>query len=189
MLINDLPYRYLNIPDNPLVNGWENSVADIESFFLFLDIEGNNLLKPELKKFFIELGLEPKRGNLWSRKPFDLPWYYHTDQKVNCERFAINWLLRGNPGLTQWSYQSLNLKVEMSGRPGAYGTDTQWWGDSSISPDVSVELNRPMMIVTDIPHRVDNSMSNTWRISYSLRFKGNPTWQEALEKLQNYIVE
>lgn len=182
------PFRYLNLPIDPLIDGWENVVENLNSFFVYFDKEGKTLLKPELKNLFLECGLDPIRGNLWSRQPFDLPWYYHTDQKTNCELFAINWLLKGNPGLTEWSYAASEHKVEMDGKPGAYGTDTQWWGDKWTVPDISAKLDKPMMIVTDIPHRVNNSMSNTWRISYSLRFKGNPSWEIGLKKLAKYII-
>lgn len=186
---NELPYRYLDLPIEPLIAGWENFVEDLNSFFVYFDHFGNSLLKPELKELFLECGLSPKRGNLWSKKPVDLPWYYHTDQKTDCELFAINWLLKGQPGLTEWCSNALNYKVEMNGTPGAYGTDTQWWGNRYMIPDVSVKLNRPMMIVTDIPHRVNTLDADTWRISYSLRFEGNPSWETGLKKLSKFIID
>lgn len=182
-----IPYRYLNIVANPLVADWTKYIEDPNSAFLYIDYGGNYLL-PEVKKFFLDLGLVPKRGNLWSRGPYSVPMY-HTDQKEDCELFAVNWLLSGNPGITEWSFKALNYKIEDTMSRLLEKTNPQFWGDPSIVPDVSAVLNKPMMIKTDIPHRVNNDNSDTWRISYSLRFENNPSWEEGLDKLKNYIID
>ena len=179
-----LPYRYLNIFKNPLGTNWTKYISESEKLFLHID-QGGNYLLPEAKEFFLDLGLVPKRGNLWSREPFSIPTY-HTDQKENCELFAINWLLTGDPGTTEWSLKALNFKIEKNHRPLLDETDPQFWGDPAMAPDFSAVLDNPMMIRTDIPHRVNNV--STWRISYSLRFEDNPSWEVGLEKLKNYII-
>lgn len=71
------PYRYLNIFKNPLGSDWIEYVSESEKLFLHID-QGGNYLLPEVKEFFLDLGLVPKRGNLWSRNPFNVP-PYHTD--------------------------------------------------------------------------------------------------------------
>ena len=184
---NDVPYRYLSLTDDPLVEDWKSVINNINSSFIYVDNEAN-LLRQDVKTLFLECGMIPKRGNLWSREPYSFP-PYHTDQKVNCELFAINWLLIGEPGLTEWSYQALNYKIENNNlKPLHKITSPQFWGDCYMKPDVTAVLNKPMMIKTNIPHRVNNENNSTWRISYSLRFEGNPTWEEGIEKLKNFII-
>jgi hypothetical protein len=180
------PYRYLNIFKNPLGSDWIEYVSESEKLFLHID-QGGNYLLPEVKEFFLDLGLVPKRGNLWSRNPFNVP-PYHTDQKENCELFAINWLLFGEPGITEWSFKALKYKIEKNQKPLLNDTDPQFWGDPAMIPEFSAVLDKPMMIRTDIPHRVNNLKNSTWRISYSLRFENNPSWELGLEKLKNYII-
>jgi hypothetical protein len=187
--VNDqtLPYRYLNIFTNPLVTDWTRYIDNPEKIFLHID-QGGNYLLPEVKEFFLDLGLVPKRGNLWSRDPFNVP-PYHTDQKQDCELFAINWLLSGESGITEWSIKALKYKIEQNQQPLLDKTDPQFWGDPVMVPDFSAVLDRPMMIRTDIPHRVNTLKNSTWRISYSLRFEDNPSWEAGLEKLKNYIIQ
>lgn len=182
-----LPYRYLSITTAPLVEDWITYIKDSNSLFLIIDYKGNYLL-PEVKRFFLDLDLVPKRGNLWFRSPYSVP-PYHTDQKEDCELFAVNWLLSGNPGITEWSFKALNFKINDPMPRLLENTNPQFWGDPSLDPDVFAVLDKPMMIQTDIPHRVNNSNSDTWRISYSLRFENNPSWEEGLEKLKNYIID
>jgi len=182
-----LPYRYLDITLDPLIFDWKKFIDDPESVFHIKD-HGGNLLRPEIKDFFCNLGLRPKRGNLWSRKPKSIP-PYHTDQKVDCERFAVNWLLSGSPGITEWSWKALEYKIDNDKLSPIYDdTSPQFWGSLSLNPDVSAVLDKPMIIQTDIPHRVINR-NDTWRISYSLRFEDNPTWETGLEKLKEYILD
>ncbi len=182
----EVPYRYLSLINDPLVEDWKGVIEDINSSFIYLDSQGS-LLKQELKNLFFDCGLIPKRGNLWSREPHNLP-PYHTDQKVNCELFAINWLLIGEPGLTEWSYKALEYKDD-NWTPLYKTTSPQFWGNMYMEPDFTAVLNKPMMIKTDIPHRVNNRDNNTWRISYSLRFENNPTWEVGLEKLSKFLVD
>jgi hypothetical protein len=188
MCNNNLPYRYLDLTLEPLLPEWKEVVLNFNSLFHYKDFDGN-YLKPKLKKLFLDKGLIPMRGNLWSRPPRYKP-HYHTDQKVSCEKFAINWLLIGQPGITEWSYSVLNHKIdEKTDTPLFENIDPQFWGPYDTDPDVTASLDKPMMIQTDIPHRVNTTHVYTWRISYSLRFKNNPTWEEGLEKLKDFIIE
>lgn len=186
MEADSLPYRYLDLPNNPLVADWMKYVENANAVFLHMD-HGGTYLRPEIKDLFSNLGLIPKRGNLWSRPPFSVPMY-HTDQKKDCELFAINWLLLGDPGITEWSFKALNHKIENFELRLNKETSPQLWGDPSLSADISAVLDKPMMIKTNIPHRVNTNNINTWRISYSLRFKTNPTWEYGLEQLKKYII-
>jgi len=184
--MNTQPYRYLNFTKDPLVAGW-NTINDLESLFIHVDSECK-LLKPEIKDIFLSQNLIPK-ANLLSYAPNSLRRFYHTDmnkdEKTEC---AINWLLAGNPGKTEWSYQALEMKVDIPGKTGVHGTEPELWGRPSLTPDFSTSLIQPMLIRTNVPHRVNTLGIDTWRISYSVRFYGNPPWQEVVEKLSNHIL-
>ena len=190
-MLNCRPYQYLNFSKDPLVSDW-SKLVDLKSVFIYVD-RGCKLLKPEIKDILLNNKLTPLRGNLWSWAPNSLPKFYHTDQKetetTKCEQCAINWLLSGSPGQTEWSFKALEMKVDIPGRNGLHGTEPQLWGNTALDPDISVPLNQPMLIRTNIPHRVNNLNCDTWRIAYSLRFKGNPSWEEVFEKLSKFIIE
>lgn len=180
-----LPFRYLNIAQDPLVENWKDFVPSFSKLFHLKDFHGQ-YLRSDIQELFLDLGLTPSRGNLWSRPPFQTP-HYHTDQKIDCERFAVNWLLYGDPGITEWSYAALNHKIEDDVRPALKDTSPEFWGPWNTRPDVIAVLQKPMMMQTDIPHRINMANVSTWRISYSLRFQNNPSWKEGLEKLKHYI--
>jgi hypothetical protein len=187
------PYKYLNFPKYPLLPGWQEKIKDLNSVFVYFDL-GATFLIPEIKDIFLSKDLIPSRGNIWSWAPDSVPKFYHTDQKetetTTCELCAINWLISGNPGKTEWSFKALNDKIDDSNKmvfyPNVHKTQPQLWRASG--PDFVAELTQPMAIRTNVPHRVNNLSSDTWRIAYSVRFKGNPTWETVLEKLQDYLV-
>jgi hypothetical protein len=181
------PYQYLTIDPAPLIdfNYLDLGINPTEGF-VYTDF-GCNLLKPELKQFFIDRKLEPIFGNLWAREPNYCPTFYHTDQikspkTVKC---AINWLLSGEPGITEWSHEADNYP----GGPGAakyVGTLTDWF-DGDIKPSFVAVLDRPMLIQVDVPHRVNTLGTNTLRMSYSLRFKDHPSWDYCVAALNEFI--
>jgi hypothetical protein len=189
---NEIPYRYLNLLNEPLIDEWKLKVPDFKKVFLYSD-HGCELLKPNLKNLFLECGLTPFIGNLWSWEPNTLPKFYHTDQKIKpgikkltC---ALNWLIQGEPGITEWSYRALDEEIDMGIKGNSYGTDSQWWGSKKSLPEFSAVLNKPMLIKVDVPHRVNTIGVNDYRISYSLRFAHKPDWSEVLLKLKDYIEQ
>jgi hypothetical protein len=185
--MNDIPYRYLQISNNPLIDNFSQG-KDLKKLFTYSD-KGCRLLKPEIKDFFISKNLIPEVGNLWTRPPNKLPKYYHTDRvRVTGEpniEVAVNWLLDGEPGITRWCYSALDNKV-LSGGMNESGIRSDWYEQKS-SPEFSTVLNNPMLIRVDIPHTVDTRGTESWRLSYSLRFKNDPTWEYCLEQLKNII--
>lgn len=190
-MTNQQPCYYLNIDEFPLVEGWESKVERVDKVFLHLDLHCK-LLKPDLHKFFSSVGLIPRAANLWSWEPDYLPPYYHTDDngfkgepRITS---AVNWLISGPSGKTEWSFKALDHKINMAGRRNPYKTSSQWWGTKEDNPDVSVELIKPMLLNVDIPHRVNTLGTSEWRISYSVRFLGNPSWEESRAKLKTFIL-
>jgi hypothetical protein len=69
-----------------------------------------------------------------------------------------------------------------------YKISSQWWSDDNCPPDFSIQLNQPTLLNVDVPHRVNTLGISDWRISYSIRFLGNPSWEETIDKLQPYIL-
>jgi hypothetical protein len=188
-MINETPYRYLKLPNNPLIDSWREKVPDFKKVFLYSD-QGCNLLKPELKQIFLNCGLNPFMGNLWSWEPNNIPKFYHTDQKVKpgIKRLecSLNWLVQGEPGITEWSYSALD-KVSIGLKGNSYKTDAEWWGTRTTPSEFSAILNKPMLIRVDVPHRVNTTGVMDYRISYSVRFENKPNWLEVIDKLKDYI--
>jgi hypothetical protein len=188
---NISPFEYLKIDNDPLIkfnySDFNIDTASTKSF-VYTDI-GCKLLKPELKQFFIDRGLEPAGGNLWGRTPDLCPVYYHTDvgmetgkDTVKC---AVNWLLSEEPGVTEWSYAAENYcagsgissYIELAG--------TWYW---PLDPEFTAVLDKPMLIRVDVPHRVNTLGVTTLRISYSLRFKNHPNWDRCVSALKGFTV-
>jgi hypothetical protein len=73
---------------------------------------------------------------------------------------------------------------------GAYGFakfPSEWYYRRN-PPEFTTVLNRPMLTRVDIPHIVNTTGTSTIRLSYSLRFKDNPTWDYCLEQLKDIIL-
>jgi hypothetical protein len=183
------PYKYLTVNTAPLIdfNYLDLGINPTKSF-VYTDL-GCDLLKPELKQFFIDRKLEPELGNLWAREPNFCPASYHTDQiksqgnkTVKC---AINWLLSGEPGITEWSHEAKNYFCG-NGAAAYLGTLADWY-DGYVKPSFVAVLDRPMLIQVDVPHRVNTLGVNTLRISYSLRFKNHPDWDYCVAALNEFI--
>jgi hypothetical protein len=183
------PFKNLKIDNDPLIEfNYSDLGVDSTKSFVYTDI-GCNLLKPELKKVFIDLGLEPSAANLWGRVSNFCPAYYHTDkgnvpgkETVKC---AVNWLLSGEPGITEWSYAAENFSYGC-GTATHLETPANWYWP--LDPEFTAVLHNPMLIRVDVPHRVNTVGSNTLRISYSLRFKNYPNWDHCLLALKEFIV-
>jgi hypothetical protein len=186
--MNDIPYRFLQLNTEPLINGYAEG-RNFSETFTFTDW-GCALLKPEIIEFFTSRQLIPSVGNLWSRPPDKVPKYYHTDRvkiegKPNIE-VAINWLLAGEPGLTQWSYAAIDHKLVSNGLPPSKIPSD--WYDRNIPPEFTTVLTKPMLTRINIPHVVNTLGTSTFRVSYSLRFKDDPTWDYCLEQLKDVML-
>lgn len=183
------PFEYLKINNDPLIKfNYSDLGVDSTKSFVFNDV-GCNLLKPELKQFFINFGLEPSAGNLWGRTPNFCPAYYHTDQiKVTGKdtvKCAVNWLLSGEPGVTEWSYAAENFSSGC-GTATYLETPANWYWP--LDPEFTAVLDKPMLIRVDVPHRVNTLGVTTLRISYSLRFKNHPNWDRCVSALKGFTV-
>jgi hypothetical protein len=186
--MNDVPYRFLQLSRDPLIDTYKQD-RNLTQTFTYADV-GCKLLKPEITEFFISRKLFPEIGNLWARPPNLLPDFYHTDRikikgKSNIE-VAINWLLAGEPGLTQWSYAALEHKI-VSKVYGFNNIPTEYYSQNA-SPEFTTVLNRPMLTRIDVPHIINTIGTSTVRLSYSLRFKDDPTWEYCLEQLKDIIL-
>ena len=192
-MLSDCPYVALNLDSFPLIDTWAEKVESYDAQFLYTDRDGQ-LLKPHLRELFLELDLGPLICNLWSWKMGITPKYFHTDVTknnvlVNC---AINWFISGERGITEWSYKALDMLVgdAGSGNPfnAKYGNASSWWGTQDLQPDYTTVLNVPMLINTQIPHRVNTLGCTGHRIAYSVRFLENPKFDQIKTKLEKYIA-
>jgi len=186
--MNDSPYRFLQINANPLVDNYAQG-KNLKSLFTYSDYDCK-LLKSEIRNFFLERNLYPEIANLWTHMPNSVPDFYHTDRVKQIDQpnieVAVNWLLDGEPGITQWSHAAINHKIKSGGIPKS-GVPTDWYV-KHCAAEFSAVLDRPMLIRVDVPHIVDTTGTNTYRLSYSLRFKGDPSWEYCLEQLKDVIL-
>lgn len=50
-------------------------------------------------------------------------------------------------------------------------------------PSEQVFMNRPILIHTDVWHSVDNTQNDKVRVVFTIRFKGNPSFEEVSDRL------
>jgi hypothetical protein len=193
-MLNDCPYFPLNLDSFPLIDTWAEKVESYDNVFLYTD-RGGELLKPNLRELFVGLELGPIVCNLWSWKIGITPKYFHTDKTKTGVLLegAINWFISGERGITEWSYKALEMPDGDAGTKNPfnkkYGNASNWWGgDNNLEADYSVVLDVPMLIKTQVPHRVNTLGCTGHRISYSVRFAENPKFDLIKTKLEKYIA-
>ena len=179
----DKPFRHLNIPFN-VKPAWKSIVgydtrADKQNFW----VKPRLVLDSQTLEFLMNANIKFYGCNVWSWLPSRSVPVWHTDTGFSV---AINYLLDGEAGRTEWIDHSKVVKLKDMIDP-EYGTgDTRY--NSSKSPDFSesIRLGHPMLIRNDIPHRVNRMGSTSIRWTLRLLLWGN--WEEALEKLDKYSV-
>ncbi len=156
--------------------------------------EGCNYLTDETKHFFCGLGLECVHGYIWSWPdyyPLD-KHYYHTDWPTGKAQVAINYLLSGDSGTTEWLYPH-RARVADGVQVSQHGYRYKAYEPDVCDVSVSLEFGKVMMARIDIPHRVRVEKTNKTRVSYSLRMK-TPTdkyfvkWGHAVNILQPFLA-
>ena len=150
------------------------------------------LLEDDTLQFLADNGLEALSANIWSWLPGSYPIWHIDQQKPNDPIVAINFLLEGDAGRTGWiGFDKVRRLTEDSVDP-EYGTPDQRF-ISLHMPDFSssIRMGVPMMIRTDIPHKVsrDKNSSIRWTARIFLRKIGENApiqWDEAERILGKY---
>ena len=189
------PFHHLNIPYG-VSDAWRKSITDFQSKQMILDND-ILLLDPKAKEFLASVDLFPYSANFWSwlNRP---PYVWHIDCPPgtgNC--VAINYLLCGPPGATEWIDESL-VKYVGSVDDSRFDTPFLRYNNVQNHPadfSVSIRPGIPMLIRSDIPHRVNShqQVGTRWTYRIFLRRMSDPhkilSWDTVEELLSPYFIE
>lgn len=187
------PFCHLNIPYR-VKESWETLPIDLHSK-QYISITPHEVFEEETLQFLHDRGLEiAYKPNIWSWLKWK-PDVWHTDQRDSSEQIvAINYLLRGSPGSTEWIDKSKTTLLALDEDPVYKTRDIRYM--SPFPPDFKegIKPGYPMMIDTSVPHRVsrlDQKDTNDvrWTIRIFLKKLNSDvvlTWKEALRILGPY---
>lgn len=192
-------YFLKNIPNN--IAGWENKFPNLTQQQSYID-KDFAVLGEEAVNFFKAKGLTPVFGIVWSwpyRQNHEL--YYHTDQWhdgkggiMSGDVVAMNFLLAGDPGLTEFVSFDKTTEIDPSFFSKKVNFNYRKF-DGTSPPDNSYVLTKdtPTIMRIDVPHRVNTNdiRPDQCRWSYSLRFnvgKNAADWQSCLDRLSDHLV-
>ena len=206
-----LPYRILDLPENPLNNLplviEKNKFRTNQTDDPYSIIEPN-ILKRDIISRFSDLGLDIEFVVVF--KTYMIPYggiksrMIHSDIHCNGNQwrsipFAVNWEIGPNKlGLFRWYNMDLCEKIyppeHQKNSPKfsrLSGIHYQQWRNNGIPVDAveiaSTYTNRPLLVRTDLPHLV--LYRGLGRMAMSLRFKQDLTWDEAVERLDSMVVK
>lgn len=187
------PFYYLeNIPFS-LVE-WRSLVNDFNKQQSIID-KGANRISETTRNFFTIRGILPSFGILWSWPKNQNPsMTYHTDADIDkngtvfvTDYCSINFLLDGDGGTTE--FISID-KVKEIGK--IYNNDKvklRYRMFENVESEYKAYLTpvNPIMMRTDVPHRVNTNDITKTRWTYSLRFsiKKNDKLEKA--RIENLI--
>jgi len=195
-----LPFYYLNnIPFE--LNDWRSIITDFDIQQSHID-KGANRISKLTRQFFIDQGIIPTFGILWSwPKNQNESMTYHTDADVDkdgkiyvTDYCSINFLLDGDGGVTE--FISIDKTKEIGKIYNSGKVNLRYRLFENIEPEYKayISTNQPIMMRTDVPHRVNTNDITKTRWTYSLRFsiKQNDVLQKArienlILSLKNYI--
>lgn len=198
--MNDRVLYYLkNIPSN--ITGWESKFPNLTEQQSYID-KDFSLLGADAVDFFRSKGLIPVFGIVWSwpyRQNEEL--YYHTDQWYHTDGtilsgdvVAMNFLLSGDSGLTEFVPFDKTTEID----PSFYSKKVKFnyrKFDGSSVPDNTYILtkDKPTIMRIDVPHRVNtnNIDPNQCRWSYSLRFNVGEKaadWESCINRLSEHLI-
>jgi len=194
---------YLELPNFPtdlLTEQYRcpESTLDVKNWNVKIDF-----FKQEIIDFFVKHNLELKDGEIFKKNPrvegaahTDVVWdtVQSTWTPWHC---ALNINLDNTDSLMYWfSTSSIPVPPEqypqfqdptlnpgkLNGIHYASRHNNKWKDDKRFSVIESLNLNKPTLVKTNLPHAVRN-LDNKTRWCLSLRFRNNPTFEECAEKL------
>jgi hypothetical protein len=183
------PYIHLDIPFN-IKTEWKNSVNNFDIAQNIFD-NGCSLIENETRDFLSVMGINLNLANYWSWKYLNvksLHHFYHIDydfnkpNNVNHAHAALNFLLEGDPGETQWTDFDKLIKINARFNPVTGGTETNFISKEEPKYITSIIPKKVMLTRVDIPHRVSRPKQINTRWTYRIILKIDDhflTWDEA----------
>ena len=192
------PYLHLDIPFNIKLD-WKKTIKNLDIPQNILD-HGCKLLEDETRNFLSSFNINLlSSANYWSWKylPGSIYNYYHIDYPIdkpnngNHQHVALNFLLDGDAGETQWvdfdKCVKINTKVNS-----IYGApETNFI--SKKEPDYTTSLipKKVMLTRVDLPHRVSRATQINTRWTYRIMLLKDDhflTWDEASLMFSKYSI-
>ena len=190
------PYHFLDI-NFEVTDEWRSLVpnGEYDKKHVILD-SGARYLTDDTRYFFECAGITPAFGYVWSwprLKSSLKSQVYHTDFPQVVAQVAINYLIQGDPGITEWKEYGELESLGMKNFPKEGYQVDEYIGDGS--PGIRASLTDiPMMAKIDVPHRVLTQQITNTRWTYSLRMRDRRnneflTWKNAVQYLKHYIED
>jgi hypothetical protein len=194
------PFCYLkNIPF--FLKEWRHLITDFDKQQSYHDQKAL-LLEDITRNFFLKNNLIPYFGLLWSW-PKESTMTYHVDAAINDKGVvhvndysSINFLLDGDGAVTE--FVSIENSTEIGKIQYSNIMNLPYRKFEDTEPDYKsyISYDNPLMINTQIPHRVNTKGITNTRWSYSLRFGNKENnvfrkvrFEELKLLLSEYILE
>lgn len=185
------PFIHLDIPYG--IKPWKHHFDrfDIKQN---LNLQPSELLEDTTLQFLNSNGLKAKFANIWSWLPGTYPIWHIDQQDARHSIVAINYLLEGDAGQTEWIGFEKTKQIRNDSIDSVYGTlDQRFISINKADFTESIRPGTPMMIRTDIPHRViraeNSNIRWTARIFIQRLDSDLPLqWDEAVKILGQYEV-
>lgn len=191
----------LSLPEHPLIDGFQRPTKiAVIGYPTYLSITLNSI-KKEIIEIFKGIGLDAIGAILFKKNP-NVSSPIHRDLILQDNQwelcnYGVNWNLDNTESIMEW--YSTEEKEIWPNIPVANkefilgGINYGFQGNTAVKNDKfkivsSLNLTRPTLVRTDIPHRVKNlDVVDRWCLS--LRFKQNLNWAEAEQIFSKYKVK
>jgi len=187
--------EFPNFPKDVLVENYKRPESSAPVTYWNVDVES---FKRETIDFFLQYGLEIKNGEMFRKMPnktgaihSDVLWDYKQEIWVpwHC---AINLNLDKTSSLMYWfsitapEVYPAEPTDKLNGIHYGKRNNNKFDTDEYKVLD-AFYIHNPTLVRTHIPHSVKNIDIDKNRWCLSIRFKGNPTYEECLDRFQKDI--
>ena len=200
------PYHVLNL-NFSLNDGWKIYANNNETRQVIID-KNCSMLSSTTKFVLEDLGFQVNYALLWSwprmlgygTKVHGHPYedHFHIDYPLHHgAEVAINYLIKGDPGKTEWVDMKYVTNVGTANNPvyerPSHNDVQLFLNNGGDVVQAILQPNEPMLARINVPHRVVTSDIINTRWAYSLRLldkKTNKlvTWETAKKYLRDYLA-
>ena len=155
--------------------------------------------KQEIIDFFASRDLELKDAEIFKKNPgvvgaahIDIvwdtvqstwtPWHCALNINIDNTNSLMYWFSTSAMPVFPDEDNPLFVREKLNGIHYVSRRNNKWKDDNRFSVVESLNLNKPTLVKTNLPHSASN-LDNKTRWCLSLRFQGNPTFEECAEKL------
>lgn len=148
-----------------------------------------SLLSFEYIKWFNDLGLTIKFGELFTRHVGQPPVPIHIDQYTDTEHVKINYVFCEGEHRMIWYKLTSGKQIQIAKT--GLNTDYAWARDEDCEEVYSAVVGQPSLVNASILHGAPTITASRWCFSFSLYYldpnRGKLTWNDAVEIFKDYI--